>query len=409
MKRFNAFVRRNYVGLSMTSLITLFVLIYFAPLIFITVPAGHAGVFWLRFFGGTITNWSFTEGMKVVPPWDKVAIYDLRLRQANANIDALTNDGLRVTTNITTRFRLLPDRLGFLHKHVGPNFLEILIIPQIAAEVRHAIARMPPGALYSADREELETQIKNEVENGFSQIGSHKLNTSHFVEVEDILIRSVTLPRQVRSAIEQKNIQLHKMQQYEYILKREQMESRRKAIEAAGIRAFQDTISQGINENYLKWKGIDATLQLAESPNAKVVVIGAGDEGLPIILGNWANDPPDMPPPAVDPTGEDRPENKRTDEDVRINQDEITDQKTGGDPDEVSQIKRQEKKDKGVIKQYYDGLMQEAQDWYKDFNTDTDLMNPDIKGNTKTRPSSEPVPTVEDRIPNTEPTQNKRD
>ena len=76
------------------------------------------------------------------------------------------------------------------------------------------------------------------------------------------------------------------IQEYKFRVEREAEESKRKQIEADGIAAFQKTVSQGISESYLRWRGIEATLALAQSPNAKIVVIGSGKDGLPIILGN---------------------------------------------------------------------------------------------------------------------------
>ncbi|HIO68687.1 MAG TPA: prohibitin family protein, partial [Flavobacteriales bacterium] len=64
------------------------------------------------------------------------------------------------------------------------------------------------------------------------------------------------------------------------------LEADRKRIEAQGIQDFQKIITQSINDKLLRWNGIEATLKLAESNNAKVVVVGSGKDGLPLILGN---------------------------------------------------------------------------------------------------------------------------
>ncbi|MGO1121108.1 prohibitin family protein [Rhodovibrionaceae bacterium A322] len=289
---FNAWVKRNYVGLSVSSLIVVFVVLVFAPYIFITVPAGHAGALWLRFLGGTITSWHYDSGTKIILPWDKIQVYDMRLQQMVVNVDALTQDGLLVQVEVSTRYRLNPETIGFLHKNVGPDFITSLIAPEIGARVRHEISRYTPEALYSGKREDLQLAIADAAHRNMELVSDQDSNTPNYIFVEDTLIRSVTLPETVRMAIAQKNVQRQRAEQYKFILERERMESHRKAIEAAGIRVFQETVTSGINENYLRWKGIDATLRLAESNNAKMVVIGAGEQGMPLILGNWDSSAP---------------------------------------------------------------------------------------------------------------------
>ncbi len=289
MRRLRRWGQRNYLGLAVSGMVFLLVVIYFAPLIFISIPAGHAGVMWLRLMDGTVTSWHFEEGLKVIPPWDKIIKYDLRLRTMTAQIDALSEDGLSVTVSVSARYRVKPDVVGHLHKQGGPNYEQTLILPSLAAQVRHVVAARSPAALYSMKRAKLEKMILKGVIEGVSKISDAVPKASRFIRFEDILIRSVVLPERVRNAIMRKNVHRHRMEQYKYILKRERMESRRKAIEAAGVRAFQETVSSGISDRYLTWKGIDATMKLAESNNSKVVVIGAGDKGLPLILGDWAS------------------------------------------------------------------------------------------------------------------------
>ncbi|MEM7530370.1 MAG: prohibitin family protein [Pseudomonadota bacterium] len=284
--RFRRWQRKNMVSITLSLLIFLFVVVYFSPLIFITVPPGHAGVMWWRFFGGTVTSWTFREGTKLIPPWDKIYIYDMRLKEVTLDVDALTSDGLRVKVSVVGRYRLLPEDLGYLHRHVGPDYAETLVIPEIGNEVRHRISQFEPDALYSLRREEIENEVARNANLDINAISDNDAASGDMIEIEDILFRAVTLPDAVADAIAIKNVERHRMQQYEYILQRERLESQRKAIEASGIKAFQDTVSAGVSANYLRWKGIDATLKLAESSNAKMVVIG-NQEGLPLILGNW--------------------------------------------------------------------------------------------------------------------------
>ena len=120
----------------------------------------------------------------------------------------------------------------------------------------------------------------------------------------DILVTGIELPAAIVAAIDRKIEQYYIAEEYKFRVEREKRESERKKIEAEGIRDFQQTVSQGISESYLRWRGIEATLQLSQSANSKVVLIGSGKDGLPVILGNV-----DTPAPtsagSTPPTGND--------------------------------------------------------------------------------------------------------
>ena len=102
----------------------------------------------------------------------------------------------------------------------------------------------------------------------------------------DTLLHGIELPPLVVTAINRKTEQYYISEEYKFRVERERRESERKKIEAEGIREFQQIVSQGISDSYLRWRGIEATLQLSQSTNSKVVIIGSGKDGLPIILGN---------------------------------------------------------------------------------------------------------------------------
>jgi hypothetical protein len=111
----------------------------------------------------------------------------------------------------------------------------------------------------------------------------------------------------VNAAINRKIEQYYLVQEYAFRVDREELESKRKQIEANGIRDFQQTVTQGISDSYVRWRGIEATLQLAQSPNTKIVIIGSGKDGLPVILGNV--DTPMQPNPATTPAAAPVPDN----------------------------------------------------------------------------------------------------
>jgi len=106
-----------------------------------------------------------------------------------------------------------------------------------------------------------------------------------YVIIDDVLVRAVELPATVRQSIENKVTLSENEKAYEFRLGLEKKEAERKAIEAQGIKQYQDIIKQSLTPDLLRWQGIQATRDLAASPNAKTVVIGAGKDGMPLILG----------------------------------------------------------------------------------------------------------------------------
>lgn len=285
VRRIEGWGDRHFIGFTVTGLLALFLLVYFSPNIFITIPPGRGGALWLRFLGGTVREFHYGEGLKVIFPWDRIYIYDLRVRQESDQFDVLTNEGLDISVNVTLRFRLNPAALGEITRAAGPDFVKTLVMPSVGATVRQISAKYTAEEIYSTKRGQIEDEIEAELDKTVDQLIEGHVDERPEIIVEDFWFRSITLPAHLAAAIEAKLTQRQLAEQYVYILQREEREKDRKIIEAQGIKAFQDIVSSGISENYLKWKGIDATLKLADSPNAKIVIIGSGKEGLPLILG----------------------------------------------------------------------------------------------------------------------------
>jgi prohibitin 2 len=304
-------------------LVALFALVMLAPFVLITVPPGHLGVLWKRFSGGTVIGDELGEGLQVIFPWDRIYIYNGRLQAHTETYEVISKDGLSLQVVMTFRWQPLGQNLAALHRDIGPNYVEALLVPEIGSIARDVIAQHEWQDLVSRKRQDIQQQILSAttdpspaalvtrlVEPAF--VRARGVTSFNYVGVKDILIATVILPPSLRMAIERKLEQSQLVEEYQYRLDRETLESQRKAIEAEGIRAFQQTVQAGISETYLKWRGIEATLELARSPNAKIVVIG-GNNGLPIILntgdelkGGPAGSPssiakPDQPPSALRP------------------------------------------------------------------------------------------------------------
>ncbi|MEI6557696.1 MAG: prohibitin family protein [Rhodospirillaceae bacterium] len=268
--------------------------LYFLPSIVIFVPAGHGGVLWKRFANGTQLGPALGEGAHIIFPWDKIEIYDLRIQQDTRPYTAIANDGLPVTVEITSRFRPIADSLAELHKHVGPSYINVLLAPEIDSVAREIISRYKADELYAQRRQKIQSETYEQVADRMSHVryvGTERgavvtpAAVTGYIMVQDILVRNVALPEEVVAAIERKINQDQLAQEYQFRLQREQSESSRKQIEAEGIRTYQETVRSSLTENFLRWRSIEATLALAQSPNSKVVVVGnAGTGGLPLIL-----------------------------------------------------------------------------------------------------------------------------
>ena len=284
-ERFKKWVARNELRLTLGTLLLVLALAYLYPRIVISIHSGQVGVQWSRFFGGTITEKYYDEGIHFIVPWNVMYVYDKRLQRKSSTYEILTSDGLHVAVEIAVRFRVIESHAGTLHKYVGPDYVERLLLPEIGSHASIEIAKYRPDQLYSVDRERIQavilSELRGEMPVGYLPEGEAR----DFLYIQDVLIRRITLPDVIREAIGRKLEEEQLSLEFDYRLAVAEKERQRKEIEAMGIRQFQDIVAEGISEHYLKWKGIEATLRLAESDNAKIVVIGAGDDGLPIILG----------------------------------------------------------------------------------------------------------------------------
>jgi len=283
------------------------------PYVVITVPSGHVGVLWKRFNGYDMYCWCFVgrgtileprqlrdEGLHIVWPWDRLFIYNLRLQSTPQIYNAITKDGVSVAVQVSIRFQLMHNSIAVLHKFIGPQYLASVVAPEIGSQARAVISQYTAQEVYTS-REAIQEAIRN---NSQKSLGSH-LNSlvqtdameqpdpKHYndflqnsIQILDTLVLGIELPPDIVAAINRQTEQYYQIQEFKFRVEREAQESKRKQIEANGIAAFQRTVSQGISDSYLRWRGIEATLALAQSKNTKIVIIGSGKDGLPIILGN---------------------------------------------------------------------------------------------------------------------------
>jgi len=287
MRSLGRWVARVPTKVKLSVVVFLFLLVVCWPWIVVTVPSGYVAVRWWRLFGGTDVSQVYDEGLHFNFPWDEMPIYDVRIQQVARDFDVLTADGMVMSVNVALRFRANRDTIGLLHKNVGSGYVETLVLPAVGTYARQVFAQYAAEDVYAAQRLAVQQQIRQAViEDLAPRVPAGAAPVEPWVRVDDVLIRSMKFPPAVEAAINRKMEQYQIRKEYEYRIERERLESERKKIEADGIAQFQQIVGAGISENYLRWKGIDATLALAQSQNAKVVVIGAPRDGMPLILGN---------------------------------------------------------------------------------------------------------------------------
>jgi prohibitin 1 len=260
-----------YRNISIFILIVLFLFIALSSRIIVKIPAGHVGVLY-HLTKGTITDEVYAEGYKMILPIHTMYIYDVRKQIVEQQMDVLTKDGLKIRLEIDTRFRLVRDSIGIVHKNIGQSYINTILKPEIESSTRKIISNYDPEELYTINRAEIENEIAKDSEQEFGE---------EDIIVDDIMIKNIQLPDLVAQAIELKLAQEQKNLEYSYILQREEKEAQRKLIEAEGIKKFND--ASGIS--IVTWRGIDATIELSKSNNSKVIVIGNDSKSLPIILG----------------------------------------------------------------------------------------------------------------------------
>src|SRR4030095_9685405 len=300
--RWRRFLERHLPSVVIYLMVARLVAVVLYPHMVITVPSGHIGVLWKRFGGGTVLDPRRlkNEGFNLILPWNVVFLYDLRLQSFTESYNAISSDGVSLTATVNVRFRLQRDAVPVLHQAIGPNYKQVLVQPGIGSLTREVIAQYNAEQVYSTARQEIQDKIRSLVEDRLTEKmmeregeESYRVSMRDTVILYDILVAGIELPAAIVAAINRKTEQYYIAEEYKFRVEREKRESERKKIEAEGIRDFQQTVTQGVSDSYLRWRGIEATLQLSQSTNAKVVVIGSGKDGLPIILGNGdASAPP---------------------------------------------------------------------------------------------------------------------
>lgn len=274
-RRYAAFARRQAPYLILLSILLCLVVVFFFNRIVISVHPGELGVLWRLLGGGTQIDTVYREGVHVILPFNEMYIYNIRKQQFSDAIDVLTVDGLTVGVRYSVRYFLDQDTLPLLHQRVGPDFVNVVVRPEIRSVMRMVFGQYKPEEIYATQKaiqEHVSVLAKTHLE-------------ARFVALDEVPIESITLPPRISQAIEAKMAQQQIDEEYVYRLSIATKEADRRRIESDGIRVYNNTVNSSLTPSVLSWQGIQATQELAKSANAKVVVIGSSKNGLPLILG----------------------------------------------------------------------------------------------------------------------------
>jgi prohibitin 1 len=235
------------------------------------VTTGHVGV--VTVFG-RVTGRTMGEGIHVVNPMARVHELNIKTQELKERTSVPSKEGLIMGVEASVLYHLQPDRAGDVFQKVGTGYADVLLVPNFRSAIRGVTAANLASTLYSDARESIARQILSDLQAQVQPRG---------IVIENVLLRDLQLPDTLKQAIEAKQQAQQEAQRMEFVLQRERQEAERKRVEAQGIKDFQNVVTEGISDKLLEWKGIEATVELARSANAKVVVVGNPKSGLPLI------------------------------------------------------------------------------------------------------------------------------
>jgi len=243
----------------------------------VTIDSGHAGVLYTLGSGVDPERGPLGEGLNFVAPWNSVIEYEVRQQEEPEKMTVLSSNGLDIVLEASVQYQPQYSQLSRLHKEKGEDYLQRVIKPAVRSAARSVVGRYTPEQLYSTKRDAIQNEIFEETK---------LIVEKQYIQLNNILIRDVTLPPTIKGAIERKLKQEQESLEYEFRLVTAEKEAERQRIEAQGKADANRILSASLTDKILKDKGIEATLELSKSPNSKVVVVGSGDSGMPLILGN---------------------------------------------------------------------------------------------------------------------------
>ena len=256
-------------------LIAVLVLLVMISNPFVVVPSGYVGV---KLTLGKASPDELRPGLHLVVPFlqrvEKMSVrthsYDLT---GSNSINALSRDGLTINVELTTLYKIMPDKAAEIYIEYGLMYEDRIIKPVIRSAVRDVIATLDSAQVYQERaliQQKIAQQVRSELE-------------KRFIMLDEILIRDIKLPRKVVEAIEQKRRALEEAQRMKFLVEKEKLEAERKKIEAKGIAEANRIIAGSLTKEYLMWKFLENIKVYAESPNNTIILIPYDTKMTPII------------------------------------------------------------------------------------------------------------------------------
>lgn len=263
-------LRARQTRLVLFLLVVAFMVVLLWDTIIVSLHAGEQGVYWSRFFGGT-SDEILGEGTHLKFPWDDIFIYNMRVTELHDQTVLLTKDGMDISVRWSVRYHPRSGGLPLLHRTVGPLYAEKIIVPEVTSTLREVLGNYNAEEIYVSDEKDLLSNLKERL----------RFHLADYPIAPDaILITELELPQQLSDGIVKKLLYEQKLLSYRFRLQEAEQERERKQVEAEGIKAFEQISGISI----LKWQGLNATVDLAKSPNTKIIIMGTDSKQLPLLL-----------------------------------------------------------------------------------------------------------------------------
>jgi regulator of protease activity HflC (stomatin/prohibitin superfamily) len=235
------------------------------------ISAGNVGV--VESFG-KVADRPLTPGIHAVNPFSDLEVFSTRLQDVTEDVEVTSQEGLTFNLHVSLQYRLEPDQVVNFYQSIGDNESEI-IRSRFRSTVREITASYPAESVYSSRRQEVSEQMQERLSEQLEPLG---------FSVEGAYLREVVLPETLQAAIQEKLSAEQESQQMAFTLERERQEAERKRVEAQGVADAQTIVARSLTAEALQLRAIEATESLAASDNAKVVVIGGGEGGAPLVF-----------------------------------------------------------------------------------------------------------------------------
>jgi regulator of protease activity HflC (stomatin/prohibitin superfamily) len=285
--RFTNWLSRHLLAVLFTSFVFFGGFIVLFPRVVVQIPVGHVGVLFRPFLQGVDLKAVYSEGVHIILPFNRMAIYSIALHVHKMDMEVLTSDLLKTKVSVSFQYVVNEPTVPLMHRYIGEDYLNTYILPELTASVREAFGKMSSQDAFTGDLRPVSKNISLNTDNYLiNNLSPAGLNAVRLVNISSFQIEAVVFPPDVQASIENKIVLSNDAEAMKYKIQSSQQEAKRKVIEGEGIQKYQNLINPGMNDFFLKHEGINASLKLAESNNSKIIMFGTTTGGLPLILGD---------------------------------------------------------------------------------------------------------------------------